>query len=377
MAEFESQLLRSFPPIRNGRRHFLQLSAGAFSALMLSNCRRGLSDVQAGNGGQSGSNLLEIYTWAAYVDDEVIQQFQDQTGIEVRVTLYDSNETMLAKLQAGGGGNFSIVYPSDYMVQEMISLDMLAPLDKSRVKGLEDLLPNWANPGYDPNNGHSVPFAWGTTGLIYNSKQLNPPPEDWAYIWQNKGNLTRQVTLLNDVREVMGAALKSLGYSYNSTNQQEIEAAYQKLVEIRPTLASFTTDAWQDQLLAGDLAVAMGYSSDAIAVQEDNPDMVYQVPASGASLWTDTMAILKTAPNPEAAYEWINFQLNPENAARNVEKFNFATPVKSAIDLLPAEIKGNADLFPPDDVLSRCESIAPVGEAVDIYDRYWTLLTSA
>ncbi|MBD0267267.1 MAG: spermidine/putrescine ABC transporter substrate-binding protein [Cyanobacteria bacterium Co-bin8] len=375
MAEFESQLGRRLPGVRTGRRHFLKLSAGALSGLMLSNCRRGLSDVQAGGDGRS--DLLEIYSWAAYTDDEVIRAFQDQTGIEVRVTLYDSNETMLAKLQAGGGGSFSIVYPSDYAVQEMLSLEMLAPLDKSQIQGLDNLLPNWVNPGYDPDNAHSVPFAWGTTGLVYNRQSLNPPPTDWDYLWQSRADLTRQVTLLNDVREVMGAALKSLGYSYNSTNPQEIEAAYQRLVEIRPTLASFTTDAWQDQILAGDLAVAMGYSSDAIAVREDDPDLVYIVPDSGASLWTDTMAILKTAPNPEAAYAWINFQLDPQNAARNVEKFNFATPVRPAIELLPPELQANQNLFPSEEVLSRCESIAPVGDAVDLYDRYWTMLTSA
>lgn len=376
MAESGSQTVHNSYVTGSGRRRFLKLAAGAASGMMLSNCRSRLTDVQGGTGGNS-SNLLEIYTWAAYVDDEVIKQFEEQTGIQVRVTLYDSNETMLAKLEAGGGGNFSLVYPSDYMVQEMVQLDMLAPLDKSQVTGLDNLLDNWVNPLYDPDNSHSIPFAWGTTGLIYNSKSLNPPPKDWNYLWQNKGTLTRKVTLLNDVREVMGAALKSLGYSYNSTNSQEIEAAYKKLMEVRPTLASFTTDAWQDQLLAGDLAVAMGYSSDAIAVHEENPDFVYAVPASGSSLWTDTIALLKTAPNPEAAYTWINFQMEANNAARNVEKFNFATPVKSAFNLLPKEIQQNTYLFPPQEVLSKCESIAPVGKAVEVYDRFWTLLTSA
>ncbi|HEY9761713.1 MAG TPA: spermidine/putrescine ABC transporter substrate-binding protein [Trichocoleus sp.] len=376
MAEFGSQIVRNSYAARPSRRNFLKLAAGAASGVMLSNCRPRLADVQGGTGTNS-SNPLEIYTWAAYVDDEVVKQFEEQTGIQVRVTLYDSNETMLAKLEAGGGGNFSLVYPSDYMVQEMVQLDMLAPLDKSKITGLDNLLDNWVNPTYDPDNSHSIPFAWGTTGLIYNSKSLTPPPQDWGYLWQNKGNLTRKVTLLNDVREVMGAALKSLGYSYNSTNPQEIEAAYKKLMEVRPALASFTTDAWQDQLLAGDLAMAMGYSSDAISVHEENPDFVYTVPNSGSSLWTDTIAMLKTAPNLEAAYAWINFQLEAQNAARNVEKFNFATPVKSAFDLLPQEIQQNTYLFPSKEVLSKCESIAPVGKAVEVYDRYWTLLTSA
>lgn len=362
--------------LRSGRRNFLKASAGAAAGLMLSNCRRGLSDVQ-GSGGQGSSNQLEIYSWAAYVDDEVIQRFQDETGIQTRITVYDSNETMLAKLQAGGGSNFSLVYPSDYMVQEMIGLDMLAPLDKSRIPGLADLLDNWKSPAYDPDNAHSVPFAWGTTGLTYNRKSLTALPTDWGYLMENKANLTRKVTLLNDVREVMGAALKALGYSYNATDPKQIEAAYNWLVEIRPTLAAFTTDAWQDQLLGGDLHVAMGYSSDAIAVHEENPDCIYIVPESGSSLWTDTIAIPQNAPNPDAAYAWINFQMNSKNAAQNVERFNFATPVKSAFDLLPEALKSNTNLFPPAAVLAKCETIAPVGDAIDLYDRYWTQLTSS
>ncbi|NEQ34501.1 MAG: extracellular solute-binding protein, partial [Leptolyngbya sp. SIO4C5] len=197
---------RSYP----SRRRFLQGSAAAIAGAALSNCRRGVSDVQsdpqaADSSGStsSGSGTLNIYTWADYTDDELVQQFTEATGIDVSVDIYDSNETMLAKLQAGGGDAYSIIYPSDYMVTQMIELGLLSPLDKSRLSGLETMQEKWQNPVYDEENTHSVPFVWGTTGLIYNSEVLSEAPEDWDYLWNNKDQLSRRITLLEDVRETL------------------------------------------------------------------------------------------------------------------------------------------------------------------------------
>ncbi|MDX2213027.1 MAG: spermidine/putrescine ABC transporter substrate-binding protein [Oculatellaceae cyanobacterium bins.114] len=359
------------------RRRFLQVSGAALAGIALSSCRRGITDVQAGgNGGSPPSSTLYVYSWAGYSDDELLSNFAEATGINVIVDIFDSNETMLAKLQAGGGNNYSIIYPSDYMVQQMVELDMLVELDPSRLQGLDALLDKFQNPVYDPNNAHSIPASWGTTGLVYNSEQLNPPPTDWNYLWDNKDKLSRRMTLFNDVREVMGATLRSLGYSYNSTDPKEIEAAYNKLLELKPAITNFTTDGWRDQLLTGDLIVAMGYSVDAITTIEEDPKLKYVIPASGSSIWTDTMAIPKTAPNPDAAYSWINFMLEPSNAARTVERLKFATASKAAIDLLPAALKSDKNLFPDEAILNKCEGIAPIGNTTDLYDRYWTQLTS-
>jgi len=269
-----------------------------------------------------------------YFDDELLSNFKASTGIQVIADVFDSNETMLAKMQVGGGSQYSIVYPSDHMVQQMIDLKLLQELDQANLKGLDNLLLNFKNPVYDPNNRHSVPAVWGTTGLVYNSSQLIPPPQDWDYLWQNKSRLSRRVTLFNDVREVMGATLKSLGYSYNSTDPKQLEAAYKKLQTLKSAIANFTTDGWRDQLLTGDLSIAMGYSSDAIQIMAENSDIQYVIPASGSSLWTDTMSIPQTAPNIEAAYSWIDFLLEPANLAKTVERLKSATANQAAIDLL-------------------------------------------
>lgn len=362
------------------RRRFLQVAGAALSSIALASCRRGgLSDVQSGgtSSPSGGSDTLHVYSWSGYFDDELLTNFKEATGFTVVADIFDSNETMLAKLQAGGGNNYSIIYPSDYMVQQMIELKLLTTLDKTKLQGLDGLLDKFKNPVYDSNNTHSIPASWGTTGLVYNTEKVNPPPTDWSYLWDNKDKLSRRITLFNDVREVMGATLRSLGYSYNSTDPKEIEAAYKKLLELKPALTNFTTDGWRDQLLTGDLWVAMGYSTDALSVMDESDKIQYVIPASGASIWTDTMAIPKTAPNVEAAYAWINYMLEPKNAAQITERLKFATASKAAIDQLPAELKANTNLFPNEAILSKCEGIAPIGDATDLYDRYWTELTSS
>ncbi|MBD2091008.1 spermidine/putrescine ABC transporter substrate-binding protein [Microcoleus sp. FACHB-1515] len=365
------------------RRRFLQASAAAVSGAMLSNCARGISDPNAAQSSPTGEaadgSTLHVYSWSTYIDDQVIDEFTKATGIQVVADIYDSNETMLAKLQAGGGKAYSIIYPSDYMVQQMVELDLLNELDKSRIEGVENnLLDKWQNPVYDPNNTHSLPFAWGTTGLVYNSTKLTEAPTDWDYLWDNKDTLNQRLTLLNDVREVMGAVLKSLGHSYNSTDSAQIRAAYDKLMELKPAIASFTSDGWRDQLVTGDLILSMGYSVDAIDVMTANPDVKYVIPASGSSLWTDTMVIPKGAPNPEAAYAWMNFMYSPESAARVVNQLKIATPIRAAFDKIDADLRNNPSLFPPEELLAKCEGIAPVPpEVSETLDKYWTQLTSA
>lgn len=378
---------RSLQATATTRRRFLSSVAAAASSIVLSNCARNLSNSNlpadaspSPSSSSSGADAktLHIYTWANYTDDELLKSFEAKTGIRPVVDIFDSNEAMLAKIQAGGGSAYSVIFPSDYMVVEMIKLGLLSPLDKSKLTGLEHLNAKWKNPIYDPNNAHSVPATWGTTGLIYDPEKLGKTITDWNFLWQNKGSLKRRITLINDVREVMGATLRSLGYSYNSSDPAQIEKAYKKLVELKTAIASFLTNGWEDQLASGDLFISMAYSSDALALMEEKPSLEYVIPRSGSSLWTDTMVIPKSAPNPDAAYQWLNFLLDPQNAARLVERLKFATPNEAAYKLLPTDLKNNKGLFPSNTLLAKCEGVAPVStETADLYDRYWTQLTSA
>ena len=355
------------------RREFLKQLA-LFSSLSLSSCGWRLANVSANSSSASDSDKLYVYTWNQYTDQELLSTFTSQTGIKVSVDTFDSNDVMLAKLQAGGGGAYSVIYPSDYMVQKMVEKELLIELDKEKLIGLENLFSQFQNPSYDPNNRYSLPFSWGTTGFIYNSEKLETAPDDWEYIWQNQEKLNKRMTLLNDVREVMGATLKMLGYSYNSQNEEEIKAAYEKLRELKPAIAAFDTDAWRNQILAGDLWLAMCYSSDAVKISRENPKLKYVVPKSGSSLWSDTVVIPKTAPNQEGAYSWINLLLKGDVAAEITKRLAVAIPNRSGFEQLPPDLQNNTNLFPPESVLENCERLAPVGDLEAVYERYWTQL---
>ncbi len=358
------------------RRQFLREIA-AISSLSLAGCGWRLADVQANSNTNGNSDRLDIYTWTQYSDQKLLQTFSAQTGMKVLVDVYDSNEVMLAKLLAGGGGTYSLIYPSDYMVQKMVDKNLLTEINHDRLIGLDNLFPRFQNPSYDSNNRYSIPFNWGTTGLIYNSEILKNAPEDWDYLWQNQTTLNKRMTLLNDVREVMGAVLRMLGYSYNSKDEKEVKQAYEKLTEIKPAIAAFDTDAWQNQILAGDLLLAMCYSADAIRVTQENPKLKYVIPRSGSSLWTDTIVIPKTAPNLPGAYAWINFILQPEVAAMISQRMSVSIPNSAGFEQLPNKIKNNVNLFPPASLIEKCERITPLGSFEEIYERYWTQLTSS
>jgi len=358
------------------RRQFLK-GVAALSSLSLTSCGWRLAQVRANSNTSGRSDQLYIYTWTQYTDKQLLTTFSTQTGMKVLADVYDSNDVMLAKLQAGGGSAYSIIYPSDYMVQKMVDKGLLTEINHDRLIGLENLFPRFSNPIYDPNNRYSIPFNWGTTGFIYNSEKLQDTPEDWDYLWQNQDKLNKRMTLLNDVREVMGAVLRMLGYSYNSKNELEIKQAYDKLKVLKPAIAAFDTDAWQNQILGGDLVLAMCYSADAVKISKENPKFKYVIPRSGSSLWTDTMVIPKTAPNLAGAYAWINMILQPEVAAQISQRLNISTPNSAGFEQLPKRIQNNSNLFPSESLLANCERISPVGEFEEVYERYWTQLTSS
>lgn len=359
------------------RRQFLQVAASTFSGVALSSCGwiLGANRPQAIN--KKASDQLYIYTQYGYTDEDLLNRFTKETGIKVVADVFDANEAMLARLQAGGGEAYSVIYPSEYMVQKMVELEMLMPFDSSKITGKERLFSRFLDPEYDRGNQHSLPVSWGTTGLIYNSKILKEIPQDWSYLWKYQQKLSKRMTLLNDIREVMGATLRMLGYSYNSTDPQQIKEAYEKLKILKPDIASFTTDTWRDQVLSGDLLIAMCYSSDANEVMKENADLQYVLPKSGSSLWIDTIAIPKTAPNPEAAYAWLNFMLQPDVAGQICNRLSFATANKAAFKQLSPELQNNQSLFPSESLLELCEGLSPVGNFSSVYDRYWTQLTSA
>lgn len=329
----------------------------------------------------TSKDTLYIYGWATYINNaEVIKGFTAETGIKVVGDIYDSLEVMYAKLQAlGKGSSYSIVYPSDIGIAQMLEMGMLTKLDKSAIANLGNIDEKFLDPAYDPKSAHSIPVNLGTTGLAYNVKAVKSAvgeePTDWDFLWKHKDKL--RITLLNDIRSVMGLGLHVLGYTVNDTDPAHIEQAYKKLQELKPAIASFETDAWRDRLIAGDLAICHAYSGDGLSVDRKDPNIKYILPSSGADIWTDTVAIPSNAPNLEAAYKWINYTLRPEVAAKLINDNSFGTTNKAALPKISDELKAISAWSPSQEVIDKGNRIVKIdAQALRIYEDFWTKLTT-
>jgi len=330
---------------------------------------------------QGNKDTLYIYGWTTYVNnEEVVRGFTKETGIKVMSDTYDSLEVMVARMQAlGKGASYSIIYPSDITVSLMTEIGMLWQLDKSAIPNLINIDEKFLDPTYDPKSAHSIPVNLGTTGIAYNVKAVKAAvgeePTDWSDLWKYREKL--RITLLNDIRSVMGVGLRVLGYSINTTDPSEIEQAYKKLQELKPSIASFETDAWRDRLIAGDLAICHAYSGDGLSVARQDPNIKYILPSSGADIWTDTVAIPKTAPNLEAAYKWINYTLKPEVAAKLINDNSFGTTNKAALPQVSDELKAIPAWSPSQADITKAQRQVKVDpQALRIYEDFWTKLTT-
>jgi spermidine/putrescine transport system substrate-binding protein len=326
---------------------------------------------------------LYIYGWATYVGDEVkevMEGFTEETGIKVKGDSYDSNEVLLAKLLANGGRlDYSVIYPSDYMVSQMVERDLLMPLDHSRLSNMKNIDPKFLRTPYDVGGKHSVPLSLGTTGIAYNiqilSSLIGEEPKDWNYFWEYKDKL--RITLVNDPREVLGMGLHTLGYSYNAKQESQIKQAFNKLRELMPAIANFTSDAWRDMLISGDLMACMVYSGDGIRVARQDPNIKYILPQSGTSIWTDTVAILRSAPNPDAAHAWINYLMRPEIAAKISDANSFGTTNRPARAKIPEDLRSIPAWQPSPQFEKRSGRITKLDQSVlQMYESYWTRLSS-
>ncbi|HMA37751.1 MAG TPA: spermidine/putrescine ABC transporter substrate-binding protein, partial [Chloroflexia bacterium] len=281
---------------------------------------------------------LNLYTWANYMKPAVLQEFQQEYGVKVNMTLYDSNETLLAKLQANPTG-YDVIVPSDYMIATMIQSALLAPLDMSLLPNAANLDPRNLHPYYDPENKYSLPWKWGTTGFAYDADKVQPAPDSWAVLFdpQYKG----KITMLNDEREVPAAAAHLLGFSENTTDPGELAQIKAKLLQQKPLVQAYTSDTNRDLLTAGTVWLAQIYTGDALKVAETRPSVKYVIPKEGATIWQDNLAIPKGAPHPYTAYVFMNFLLRPDVESENVAFIKYATPNKAAQRLLPPAVLGN------------------------------------
>lgn len=322
---------------------------------------------------------LHIFHWSEYIDPEIYTQFEEEFGVHVVEDNFASNEDLLAKLQAGATG-YDIIVPSDYMVAIMVNQGMLAKLEKSNIPNLENLDPKFTDLPFDPNGDYSVPYQWGTTGIGYRSDLIDEEITSWTALFdpaqaeQYKG----KISMLNDVRETVGAALKYLGYSVNSTDPDQLEEAKELLMQQKPLLAKYDSQAYGDALASGDVAIAHGWSGDVFVAQAENENITYVIPQEGGVIWVDNLAIPATTKGDRkyTAEVFINYLLRPKIGAQITNWVWYGSPNAAAEPYINEEILNDPAIYPPPDVMEKLEFIRDVGEATTVYDRIWTEIKS-
>lgn len=326
---------------------------------------------------------LFIYNWADYTNPDNIKAFEDLTKVKVTQDFYQSNEDALAKIKAGGTG-YDIVAPTGYMVKIMGEQDLLLPLDMSKIPNFKYMGPTFAKGRYhDPDNKWSVTKDWGTLGVMWNTEKIPEQVTSWDDFWKLSAKYSGKVAVVDSSPEVIGAALKYLGYSYNSCNKDELDAAFKKLLEIKPHIKAF--DSTYFELMATDeVWMSLGWNGDAFNANSKRKaagkaeSIQYVVPKEGSEIWEDDWVILKTAPHPEAAYAWLNFILDPKNNANESNYHFYASGEDEAKKYMNKEVTGNPSVYPADEVTAKLEpALDLAADCLQAREELWTKLKSA
>lgn len=313
---------------------------------------------------------LTVFNWFDYIDPDVLTMFEEQSGIRVEYVNFTQNEDMYAKLEAGAGA-YDVIFPSEYMVERLIKEDRLEALNLDNIPNLANVLDNLRDPSYDPGNAHSVPYMWGTLGILYNTDVVSEPITSWMSLFD--GQYKGSIFMMNSMRDTIGLGLKALGYSMNTRNQDELRAACDLLVQQkRDGLVSGNfVDETKDKMVSGEAALAVIYSGDALYAMEKADNLAYVVPEEGSNIWVDSMCIPKGSQHKEVAEYFINFMCDPEIAQRNMDYIYYSSPIKQVVENLDEEQAANGALNPPQDVVARCEYYNDISDAMDLYENVW------
>ncbi len=316
----------------------------------------------------AGERVLNLYIWSNYIAPETLAKFEARHRVRVNVDLYDSNEALLAKVQAGNAA-YDVICPSNYSIQILRAQNLLRSLDHSALPHLRNLDPRFLNQHYDPGNRHSVPYLWGSCGLAFNRRRVGPQTS-WDALWDPRWS--GRILMLDDARETLGVALKRRGLSLNSRDPVALREAQAQLLAQKPLVRSYDSANYHDVLLSGDVWLAQGWNGQFARIMEVDPDIEYVIPREGGSLFVDNLAIPAAATHPELAHAFLDFILEAEIAAEICRTMRYSSPNQAARPLLPARIRENPVIFPPPEVLARLELIEDLEETTVLYDRLWT-----
>ena len=339
-------------------------------ALLL--CAASLAALLAGCGGKPAATNGEVnvFNWGEYIDESLFYDFTAQTGIKVNYKVFDSNESMYATLSSGGA-SYDVVIPSDYMISRLIEEDMLEKINYGNVTNFSDIDPTLKNPEYDPTGEYSVPYMWGTVGIIYNTTKVTGPVTGWESLFDS--TLSGQILMFDNSRDAIGIALKYLGYSYNTTDEAQIQDAVDLLIQQKPILQSYVMDQIFEKLESGEAAIGPYYAGDYVTMVQNNPDLAFCFPSQGTNRFVDAMCIPKGSSNKANAEAFINFMCSTEAGLANCEEIGYSTPLLSVMDALGEDKSPVA--YPDDETLANTETFINLPQNIlQFYDSEWLRL---
>lgn len=322
----------------------------------------------------SKTSVLNVYTWADYIKPELLTRFEKENNCRVVIDTFDSNEAMYAKLKAGASG-YDIIMPSSYMVKTMHRQGMLQNIDRNKIPNLAHIDPEYLKIAIDKKMEHSVPYMLTNTGLAYLGSKLNDVEPSWAML--DREDIKGRATMLNDMRETLGAALKYLGYSINSTSEQELAEARDIVIRWKKNLAKFENEQYKTGLASGEFFLVHGYNGDILQVMEDNEDIVFVIPQEGTSISCDDFVIPAAAKQVDLAHAFINFFHDPAVAAENTDFVWYLCPNSAAYELMSDEIKEDPSIFIDPEIKAKSEVIDDIGDALALYTRMWDQVKAA
>ncbi len=318
---------------------------------------------------QEDKVVLNVYNWGDYIDEDIFEMFEEETGIEINYETYATNEEMYTKIKKGGT-RYDLAIPSEYMIEKMIREEMLEKIDLSKIPNFKNIDEDFKNLSFDPDNTYSVPYFWGTVGIIYNTELIEEPINSWDVLWDEK--YAGQFTMMDSQRDSIMVALKKLGYSMNTKNLDELEEAKQLLIEQKPMVLAYVGDNVKDMLISGEAAMAVVWSGEASAVIQEYDEFEYVLPVEGSNLWFDNIVIPKGAENIDAAHQFIDFLCRPDIGFLNADYVGYSTVNTETLKLIDPELMGTTYAYPLDEWIENYEIFNDPGDFILEYDRIWT-----
>jgi spermidine/putrescine transport system substrate-binding protein len=321
------------------------------------------------NGGNKDRVVINVLNYGEYIDMDLLNEFEKAFDVKINYEIYPTPEDMYTKVKSGAT-NYDLIISSDYMIERLIKEGWVVELDYNNIPNYQFIDEDFRKTAFDPDGKYTVPYFWGTLGILYDTTKVEGTPTSWDLLWDS--DYSGQILMMDSQRDSLGAALKKLGYSLNTTNESELEEAKQLLIQQKPLVMAYVVDEVRDMMIGGEAAVALLWSGEAVAAMGENEDLAYYVPEEGSNIWVDAMFIPKTVTHKKEAELFINFLTEKENTLRNIDYVWYSTVHTEAINEVEEFLFDNPGFNPSDDILDRTEMFRDLGDSLQLYYRIWT-----